>query len=280
MARDSKFRLTAGAFAAATLVGGAAAPARADVEGELRAELVGRFALTRSALLSECTESYTNVEVVGGRPSGGRGVRFEAGELARVDNVKVGPLSGLDVYLSFVVPYLLSFQDGPFTLHDERHCRVQLDFEVEREVRKDSGRAVAAIGAALELFDGEEAARQAGWNRRETEPFPPDWEETKRAHAAWQVEERNRMVRAKSEEVLAFAAQALASMPSDAKFLAAFGAGARARSDTWPTCEAMLAASFYVSGSGEEKNGWAAGQKVAWATRLARGLQGCYLAPR
>lgn len=280
MTRDSRSWLSRGALAVAAIAAGVAVPARADVEGELRAELVGRFALTRSALLSECTESYTNVEVVGGRPNGGRGVRFEAGELARVDNVKVGSLSGLDVYLSFAVPYLLSFQDGPFTLHDERRCRVQLDFEVERETRKDAARALAAIGSVLELFDGEEAARKAGWNRRETEPFPADWEETRRAHAAWQVDERNRMVRAKSEEVLAFAAQAIAYMPGDAKFLAAFGAGARARSDSWSTCEAMLSASFYVTGSGEDKNGWAAGQKVAWATRLARDLQGCYLAPR
>ncbi len=268
------------ALASAFVLSSALAPLRAEVEDELRAELVGRFALTRSALLSECTESYTNVEVAGGRPSGGRGLRFAAGELARIDNVKVGALSGLDLYLSFAVPYLLSFRDGPFTLYDQRRCRVQLDFDVEREVRRDRGRSLAAIGALLELFDSESAARGAGWNGRETEPFPADWDETRRAHAAWQIEERNRLVSAKTDELLAVTAQTLTSLSNDAEYLAGFAAGARARNDSWSSCEAMLGATFTVSrssGSGVEKEGWSDGQRAAWAVRLARELRGCFL---
>jgi hypothetical protein len=267
-------------LALALAIGGAfGSAACADVEGELRAELVGRFALTRSALLSECTDAYTNVEVAGGRPSGGRGARFDAGELVRVDNVKVGSLSGLDVYLSFAVPYLLSYRDGPFTLYEERRCRVQLDFDVDRETRRDRGRALAAVTAVIELFASEAEARQGAWNRRVTEPFPPDWEETQRAHAAWRVEERNRLVRKKIDEVLDAAVETQRYMSDDPGYLASFGAGARARSDSWSSCEAMLTATFSVSGSGEDRKGWADGQKVAWATRLARDLQECYLAP-
>ena len=253
--------------------------ASADVEGELRAELVGRFALTKGALLSECTDSYTNVEVAGGRASGGRGARFEAGELARIDNVKAGAFSGLDLYLSFAVPYLLSFEDGPFTLYEEWRCRVQLEFQVEREVRRDRAKALASIATAVETFDNEEAAKRAGWNRRVTEPFPADWEQTKRRYQAWKIEERNRRVRAKSEEVLEVANQVLSSISDDEKYLASFGAGAKARSDSWSSCEAMLDASFKVSGSGDERDGWADGQKLAWATRLAHELQECYFPP-
>jgi hypothetical protein len=264
---------------AVALAVGFAPAALADVEGELRAELVGRFALTRDALLSECTQSFTNVEIVGGRPSGGKGVRFEAGELVRIENVKVGALTGLDVYLSLSVPYLLSFPDGPFTLYEERGCRVQLEFDVERDVRRDRTRALAAIAAAVELFESEEAARRAGWNGREREAFPADWEETRRAHAVWKVEERKRAVREKTDEVLAVAAHTLSSMSSGEGYLASFGAGARARGDSWSSCEEMLSSSFYVSGSGEDDSGWAAGQRVAWATRLARELQKCYLVP-
>ena len=58
----------------------------------------------------------------------------------------------------------------------------------------------------------------------------------------------------------------------------AFAAGARARSDSWSTCEAMLDATFYVSGSGgKSSRGWADGQRVAWANHLAHALQSCYL---
>ena len=36
--------------------------------------------------------------------------------------------------------------DGPFTVYDQRRCRVQLNFEVPREVRKDRVQALAADG--------------------------------------------------------------------------------------------------------------------------------------
>lgn len=266
----------------AALGGGLVADAAsADVESELRAELVGRFALTRAALLSECTDHYTDVDVVGGRISGGRGVRFSAGELLHVDNVKIGPLAGLDVNVSLAVPYLLGFTDGPFTLYEERHCRVQLNFEVDREARRDRGRALAAIAAVLDLFDSEGAAKHAGWNRREREPFPADWETTRREYEAWKIHQRNLAVRKKVDDLLAMAAQTIASLPAGDAYLAAFGAGARARDDSWSSCEAMLDASFYVSGSAKKKpNGWSDGEKVAWATRLARELQRCYLEER
>ena len=49
----------------------------ADVEGDLRAELVGRYALARGELVSECTDHFTDMKVVGGRLTGGIGMRFE-----------------------------------------------------------------------------------------------------------------------------------------------------------------------------------------------------------
>lgn len=255
----------------------ASPPLLADVESDLRAELVGRFALTRTALLSECTDSFTNVKVVGGRASGGRGVRFEAGELVEITNVKSGPLAGLDVFVELAVPYRLAFEDGPFTLYELRRCRVELEFDVDRATRKDRARSLAAIERAVELQPSEAAARAAGWNRRATEPFPDDWEETQRAHAVWRIEETNRRVRAKTEEVLAVARQTLTYMSSDEEYLASFGAGARARSDSWSNCPAMLRATFSVSGSGTDSKGWADGQRVAWAARLGEALQTCYL---
>ncbi len=256
-----------------------AGPLSADVEGDLRAALVGRYALSRGALVSECTDHFTDMKVVGGRLTGGSGTRFDSGELSRIDNVKIGLLAGLNVNLTLVEPYLLSFQDGPFTVYDQRRCRVQLNFELPREVKKDSQKALAAVAAVLDLFDDAGAAKRAAWNKRRVEDYPAGWEKTKRDYEAWKVTQTNDLVRQRSERLLDEAERILTYMPGDDDYLLSFGAGAKARSsDSWSSCEAMLGATFYVSGSGgKSSRGWADGQHVAWSTRLAHALQGCYL---
>lgn len=261
------------------LLVGPAARARADVESELRAELVGRFGVARSSLASECTDHYTDNEVAGARITGSSGSRFPAGELVRIDNVKVGAFSGLELNLSLVEPFRWTWQDGPYEVHEQRRCRVQLHFQVAREVRRDRARALAAIEAALSLHADETEARgDALWNRRKVEPYPDGWEKTKRLWEAWRRSETNRRVRAKTESVLEQADRVLSYLPNDEKYLSSFGAGARARgSESWSSCEGMLAATFYVTGSGADARGWADGQLVAWAAQLARALAECYV---
>jgi hypothetical protein len=257
----------------------AGAPLAADVEGDLKASVVGLYGLARSPLLSECSDSYTNNQVAGGRISGKAGQRFAAGELVRIDNLKLGSFAGLQVYLSIVEPYRMTWQDGPYEVHDQRRCRVQLDFEVPRDVRKDAGKSRAAIEAAVALFDLEAAARKdPAWNRREVEPYPDGWEKTKKEWQAWRKTQQNRRVREKTEEILEQAERVISYMPSDAAYLASFGAGARDRSsESWSDCDAMLSATFYVTGSGENTRGWADGQLVSWAAQLARALADCYV---
>lgn len=264
----------------AALLAVVSAPLRADVEADLRAELVGRFALSRGPLVSECTDHFTDMKVVGGRLTGGTGQRFETGELLKVDNVKVGAMAGLVANVTLVEPYLLSFQDGPFTVFDQRRCRVQLNFEVPREVRKDRTQALAAVGAALELYDDAGAAKRAGWNRRRVADYPANWEKTRHEYEAWKVAQTNVLVSQKIARVLGEADSILTYMPGDDDYLTSFGAGAKVRSDSWSDCPAMLNATFYVSGSGTKSSrGWADGQHVAWSTHLAHALQSCYLAP-
>lgn len=269
-------KLRAGILMGALVAG--SVPAGAAAGDELRAELVGRFGLTRAPLASDCAATPTRSKVVSGRPTGAGLRSFATGELVRVAEVRAGLLSGLEIELEVVEPALVSWRDGPFEVFDQRRCRIELDFEVPREVRKDKTRALAAIAAVVETFDDERAAKAAGWNGRRVEPYPEGWEETRREYEAWRVARRNEQVRAKTEEVLAAADQVLRYMKNDADYLASFGAGARARtSDSWSSCEAMLAATFSASGSGgEDYAGWADGQKVAWAARLARALQECY----
>ena len=262
----------------AVLVAALPAVAAADIESDLRSDLVGRYGVAKGELVSECTDHFTDMKVVGGRFAGGTGVRFERGELVRIDNVNVGAMAGLDVNLTLVEPFLLSFEDGPFTVYDHRRCRVQLNFEVSRDVRKDRQKSLAAVTAVLDLFDDAGAAKQAGWNRRKVEPYPKDWEKTKREYQAWKLTQVNAAVRAKTAYVLDEAGRVLNYMPGDDDYLFSFAAGARARSDSWSSCEAMLDATFYSTGSGgKSSRGWADGQHVAWANHLAHALQGCYL---
>jgi hypothetical protein len=259
----------------------AATAARADVEAELRAELRGVWALSKTALFSECTEHYTDNLARDGRVTSDESRRFAAGELARIDNVHVG-WSRFDVNLSLAEPLLLTWRDGPFTVHEQRPCRVQLKLEVPREARRDARAAAAAVRQLLETFDGEGAARAApGWNRRRVEPYPEGWEETRARYMVWKAEQTNSAVGAKIEHLLAEADRVLAAMSADEDYLASFGAGARARAgESWSSCESMLSASFYASGSGgKSSRGWSDGQLVAWSTRLVRALQGCYVEP-
>jgi hypothetical protein len=269
-------RRTAAVALLAWLAGSIAA---ADVESDLRSELVGSFALTRQAATSDCADLYTNNEVAGGRISGRGSERFAAGELVRIDNVKIGTFSGFEVLLSLVEPYRLTWQDGPFEVHDQRHCRLELRFDVPREVRKDRVRARAAIEAVLGLHDHEGAAKgDPAWNGRRVQPYPANWERTKREWEAWRRAQQNERVREKTESLLEQADRVLSYMPSDERYLASFGAGARYRgSESWSDCEAMLTASFYVTGSGADSRGWADGQLVAWTAQLARALQECYV---
>ena len=200
-----------------------------------------------------------------------------------IDKVSIGTFAGLDVNVSIVEPYLLSWEDGPFTVYERRRCRAQLHFEVGRDVRRDRAKSIAAVEAVLELVAGGEAqARElAGWNRRKVAPFPKDWERTQVEYAKYRMAKRNEDVRKKTEEVLEQADQALRYMDSDAEYLLSFAEGAKARSDSWSDCDAMLGASFSASGSSaKDYEGWADGQKVAWATRLAEELQDCYVEPQ
>jgi hypothetical protein len=274
MSRRLSRWIVSGAFAAIVTT----SAAHADVEAGLRGELVGRYALVKGALVSECTDHFTDMKVVGGRLTGGVGVRFEGGELVKIDNVSAGALSGLDVNLTVLEPYLVSFADGPFQVYDERRCRVQLNFEVGRDVRKDLAKALAAVRAVLELYDDAGAARRAGWNKRKVEPYPKEWEKTRKEYEAWKLTQVNEAVRAKTAFVLEEAGRVLTYMPGDDDYLVSFAAGARQRSDSWNDCEAMLDATFYSSGSGgKSSRGWIDGQHVAWANHLAHALQSCYL---
>jgi hypothetical protein len=277
MTPDARLRRLAVTLLGATAL---ATAASADVEDSLRARLRGRWALVRSPIASECTGHYTDNVVSGRRASGPGPVMLPAGELVSIDNVDVGPLAGLSVNLGLLVPYRVSIVDGPYTLYEQRPCRVQLKFDVPREVRKDAARAEEAILGVLEAHDSESAARRSeAWNRREPEALPEDSEEVWAEYRVWKAAQVNLAVRRKLDEVLAETQATLRSMREEPDYLESFALGVASRRYESPgDCDALLQASFYVSGSGgASQRGWEDGQRVAWAAAVARGLGGCFL---
>jgi hypothetical protein len=254
---------------------------RADVEDTLRARLRGRFAVVGSAVASECTDHYSDNDVAGSRASGSGPVRLPTGELATIDNVHVG-WTGFEVNLSLQVPYRVPVVDGPFRLYEVRRCRVQLDLDVPSAVRKDAQRAEAAVGEILTVFDDESAARASElWNRREPEALPADNERLWSEYRAWKAAQVNVEIRSKLDSVLADAQAVLRSINDDPDYLDGFGRGVEARRyESFSSCDSLLSASFYVSGSGgKSRRGWEDGQRLAWDTAVARGLQGCFVEP-
>src|SRR5262245_43997777 len=124
----------------AILVGFSARRAQADAEGELRSRFQGAMVITKTALFSECTDHFTDNKVAPGGAPHGDGLRFASGELAYVDKVNV-TWTRIDVSLTFREQYRVTWQDGPFTLYEQRRCRAQLNLDLPREVRKDAQRA-------------------------------------------------------------------------------------------------------------------------------------------
>jgi hypothetical protein len=242
---------------------------------------------------SDCSGIYNNNEVRG-RLSSSRGSRrFTEGELARVDKVNVKS-DRVDLYLSVDEPVLVPRTDGPFTLYDERSCRVQFMVDVPREVIK--GRRMDDVETRLlevvERHESETAARRSrAWNRRERDEYPPDYEKTVARHKAWQAEEINRGLAATRLAALDAAGQALERVTDDPPYLAGFSAGVDAqRGRSAPSCSDLAGARFE---SGEQRppserrgsspnerafqRGFRDGQVLAWGTRVARAVEGCFV---
>lgn len=271
----------------------AALPARADLEDELERAWVGAWVVVRTGSASDCSGAYTNVEVRGLRSTSRGSRRFAEGELARVDKLNQKS-DRVDLYLSIAEPVLVPRTDGPFTLYDERSCRVQLMVDVPKAVLK-SGRldeVDAALLEAAERHQTESSARRSeAWNRRERDPYPRDYEETLARHAAWKAEETNRALAATRLAALDEASQALSRVTDDPDYLAGFAAGVEAqRRRSAPGCSSLSDAGF----SGDEQRppgdrrgsspaerafqrGFRDGQVVAWATRVARAVEGCFV---
>jgi len=272
-------RIPARALAAALAILVATPSLFAEVEDDLQARLRGRLGLLLSPVSTECTDHYTDNEVAGRFASGAGPVRLDAGELVSIDNVSVN-WHRLDVNLGLQVPYRVTIVDGPFTLYELRSCRAQLKFEVPGEVRRDRSRAEAVIRELLEVHDSlAEARSSTSWNWREPELLPEDSEAAWAEYRSWKAEQVNAAIRERLAAVLEEARRAVRSMDDDPDYLDSFARGVESkRYESSASCDALLSASFYRSGSGgSSSRGWTDGQRLGWAVAIARGLQDCWV---
>jgi len=199
----------------------------------------------------------------------------------RIDKVDV-TFSRIDVNVGFSEPYRVTWSDGPYTLYDQRYCKVSLNLTLPGEVRRDTARAAEAIEGLLQPFRSQEEARRAkSWNGRKVEPYPKDWERTKAEHASWKASQVNGAVQAKIDQAIEEANRAVDRVSDSSDALASFAAGLRARRyDSSSSCEAMLNDSFYPSGSGrdvKDSRAYAEGQRAGHYLSLARELKRCFL---
>lgn len=290
MTRTGMLRTALAALACGLAVAG---PAEANLEKELERAWVGAWVVAGVETASDCSGTYTNNEVRGRLSSSKGSRRFAEGELARVDKLNLRS-DRVDLYLSVAEPVLVPRADGPFTLYDERSCRVQFMVDVPRTTIKGARRdeVDAILLEAVERHENAAAARRSrAWNGRERDPYPRDYEETLARHAAWKAEEVNRALAASRMAALDAASQALERVTEDPNYLAGFSAGVDAqRSRSTPSCSDLAGARFE---SGEQRpptdrrgsspaerayqRGFRDGQLLAWGTRVARAVEGCFV---
>jgi len=205
----------------------AVAPARADLERELENRWRGAWVLTRVETGSDCTSVYTDTDVRGELATAGGRFRFAAGELARVDKVGV-KVDRVDLFLAVAEPVLEARVDGPFTLYDERRCRVQLKVAVPKKtVRAADADAVGELlGRAVEAFAREDAARGApAWNGRLRDPLPEDYAETLERYHAWKLAQETARLTAIQEDALDELEHLERAIDDDPVYLAGLAAG-------------------------------------------------------
>ena len=259
----------------------AAVPAAADVESEVNARFRGRAVVVAAGIASSCDGFYNDNVVRGAFLDSKARRRFEPGELARVERVSV-KRSRVDVFLDLAHAVLEPRREGPFTLYDERWCKVQLQVPVPAHA------GLPEIEAALSrLLERHETVAQAEaspqWNRRRREPYPEDYEETLADYEIWKASEVNAAVQARIDDAIEEAARATDRMRSDPDYLAGFAAGAEKVRGRWlGDCESLVSATFYPESEGSGKSsdwrrGHEDGQRLAWNVALLDRLRGCFV---
>ena len=263
----------------------AAVSSASELGSRLDRELKGGWGVLELEVYSACGGTYSDNEVGSAGVASKARNRFAAGELVKIDDVKV-KRQRVDLLLTLDAPLRVSRMDGPFELFDQRSCRVQLMVSVPRELVKSANldALLTEVKKHVTLYASRDDAELSGdWNGREMEPLPDYYEETVQRHAVWKAEQTNAAVRDGIDHALSEAAEAVEDMDDDADYLAGFGEGAEIMGDlTVTNCGSLLNLSFTSyrknADSGKSrgwKDGWNDGQKLVFHVLLADRLRSC-----
>lgn len=258
-----------------------AAASGAGLEDSLNARWRGHWVVVRAPIFSSCDGYYNDNEVRGTRVESEAWRSFAEGETARVERVGV-KRNRVDVFLDIAEEVLAEHTDGPFTLYDPRHCKIQLRFPIPD--RAQPAAVQDTLASLLELHENREAAeRSPAWNRRRREPFPEGYEKTLAAYESWKATQLNAAVQARMDQVIDEAAHIADHIRSDKDYLEGFGAGVeRVRDRGFPSdCGSLVSHSFHPeSGSGRSstgRDGYEDGQRLAYDLELLRLLRACFV---
>jgi hypothetical protein len=150
----------------------------------------------------------------------------------------------------------------------------------------DTKALLDTVRTTVTLFPSLAEARESdGWNGRELEPLPDDYEATLQRHAAWKTEQTNAAIRTGVDHALAAAANIAEDLSDDPDYLAGFAEGAEQMSSlTLGDCSSLLSASYtsYHTNAAKDqprrwRDGWDDGQELVFNVLVANRLQGCFV---
>ncbi len=257
------------------------------LDDELDRRLRGAWAVLEVEVWSSCSGTYSDNTIGPAGVSSRANQRFEAGELVKIDKIKV-KRARVDLLTTLAEPVLVSRQDGPFELWEERECQAQLIFEVGRTAIKsgDIDLIMSALTTAVTTHESQgDAQDSSDWNGRERRPYPSDYDQTLARYEVWQAEQTNAAVAAGIEKATAEAAEAAEDIERDADYLDGFAAGAEElQSLNINNCSTLIDASFSTwkerPPSGKEskwERGFDDGQSLVFHLYLSLELQHCFV---
>ena len=260
-----------------------------NFEDQVRARWRGAWLVSEIESYSTCSGTYFNNDVSGTLVRARAGRKFEPGELTKVDKVQLRR-SKVKLYVTVAAHTLIPRRDGPFTLYDDRSCRIEFEVAVPRAVIKSRNveevdRLLRQVGVR---FSTERPARDSElWNGRERKDYPVDYELTLARHAAWKVEQINLTIDERIDVALEEAEQLTEHVEVDAAYLNGFAAGTHdMREWNERSCNNLLAGRFETVRSvapdthkGDEEwcDGYYDGQQLLYSITLARRLAVCYV---